>query len=103
VTEQRNRKVEFHVVNLDDGKATTIDGDTSGFGWAIGSGYKPGEEGSDYIESATKSTVTLASRTRHWKEIFVLNLKTKRVEKQETLDYNDKGQKTNRSVRFNPF
>lgn len=101
VTEDSKYKVTFHVVNLKPGNETQIDGGTSGFGWAIGSGRKAGEKGTDYIESVESNKLTIATRSLNWKATALLDLATKSVEREETFYYGESGQVTNREVYVN--
>jgi hypothetical protein len=101
VTEAGGEKVTFHIISLQSKKETAIDGGTSGFGWAIGSGLKSGEKGSDHIESVQSNKITIAKRSLNWKEITVLNLDAKRVERQEVYNYDQNGNTTNHSVSTN--
>lgn len=96
VTESAGYKVTFHILNLVTGKEDAIDGGSSGFGWSIGSGAKPGDLGSDYVEEAKSNFVTLVKRSFTWKEITTLNLVTKRVEQVEVINYGSKGNVINR-------
>jgi hypothetical protein len=99
VTEGRNGKVVFHVVDVQTKREVSIDGDDSGFGGHIGSEVKPGEIGSDYVEKIEGNRIWISKRSFNWKETTVLNLDTKSVERLETIYFNASGQVTNRSVR----
>ncbi len=101
VTEGSEYGETFHIINLQSKKEIEIDGGTAGFGRDIGSGRKPGEPFSDYIESVASNKVTIATRSLDWKETWLLNLDSKRIERAETFDYDQSGNVTNHSVYVN--
>lgn len=97
VTDSKDKKVLFHIVNLRTANEISIDGGTSGFGWAIGSGRKRGENGADYIDDVQSNRLTIAKRSLNWKETWVLNLDSRRVDKHEVYIYDKDGNITNQS------
>jgi len=101
VTEQKNHKVAFHLVNMETKQDIQIDADSSGFGRHIGFGEKSGDPGTDYIEGVQSNRITVAMRSLDWKETMVLNLVSKSIERRETLYFDATGQATNRSVQTN--
>ncbi len=101
VTEGSKYRVTFHLVNLELKREISIDGGTSGFGSSIGSGTKPGEQFSDYIENVQSNKVTIATRSLSWKETSLLNLDSKRIERQETFLYDASGKVTNHWASVN--
>jgi hypothetical protein len=96
VTEGATHRVTFHVVNLMTKVEIPIDGETSGFGWNIGAGRKPGDVDTDYVESTQSNNIAIAQRSLNWKETTILNLDRRKIEREEILEYDISGQITNR-------
>ena len=99
VTQENNYKVVFHFFDLVEKRDIQINADGAGFGWRIGSGKKPGDTGTDYIEEAQSNRVTVATRSLDWKETMILNLATKSVERWEGIYFDKNGQVTKRRVQ----
>ncbi len=101
VTQEKDGKVLFHLVNLKNKKEIQINADSSGFGWDIGSGRKPGDKYTDYVENVQSNQIMIATRSGDWKEMMVLNLANKSIARRETIYFDSTGQITNRSVQTN--
>lgn len=83
--------VVFHFIDIQTGEEISVDGHESGFGVDIVPEGKIGDPGSDYIVKVSPPIVVLAERSLTWKEVYTINLKTKRMERVETSFFNPDG------------
>jgi hypothetical protein len=98
VTEYPKEKVTIHVHNLKTKEDIAIDGQGTGFGGGIGSGLKAGEPFSECVERVEPGRITISKRSLNWKETKVLDLRSKKIESEETFSYDANGQITNRAT-----
>ena len=85
VTEEWPHGVTFHIVNLQTGKHTQIEGQGSVFGMYIGSKRTAREKGTDYVENAEPSKLVVTTRSWEWKETTTLDLNKNKIERSEHL------------------
>ncbi len=96
VTETKSSEIVLHIVDLASGQEIAIDGVLSGLGHGIGTGRKPGERGTDFIERVEGERLVIVSRSFDWSETIVVNLKARSVERVDTYDYDSGGRVTRR-------
>jgi len=94
VTEGPSHQVTYHLVNLTTKEHIEFDGGTSGFGGHIGAPRKSGEPFTDYVESVVSNRLTLVKCTTSWIEKTVLNLRTHKIESEETINLEPNSAKT---------
>jgi hypothetical protein len=98
ITVEPRKKVFFNVIDLDTKKEIRIDGDSSGFGWNIGSKRNPGEKLTDYVESVQSNKIVVATRSLNWKETTKLDLNSKSIDLVEISYYDQNNQITNHTM-----
>ncbi len=91
-------RTAIHVVDLQTNRYLRFDANT-GFGGSIGSGRKPGEKGTDYIEAVDPPRVIIAQRSvLDWKARIVLNVESGTVERHDYWEYDSGGRVTKHYV-----
>jgi hypothetical protein len=91
VTEDRAGRATFHLFNVTAGTDVEIVGGNSDFGGHIGAPRPPGDDLTDYIESADTTAVVLATRNANRKIITVLDLTSRTVAKVEDVVLDSNG------------
>ena len=80
-------RATLHVLDLNSNTDTTIDITDTAFGWNLGSCRAPGQEFTDFIVSADKETITLATCLTGRRQEIVINLRSKSIETERTVSY----------------
>jgi hypothetical protein len=98
VTDKAGGGITFHVVNGKSKSHISIDGDGSIFGINIGAPRSRGTRDTDYLEEIAPERIAAVTRSRGTKQVSILNLQEKTLERIEMYYYSPDGVVTNRSV-----
>jgi len=94
VTEESESKATLHLVSNSNGKHLAIAIGGCDFGNFTGrdiQGGKAGAPGSNYIEFIGADTIRLVTRGYNWRSALKVNLKTKKTENEESVQFDDSG------------
>jgi hypothetical protein len=91
VTENLRERATINILRRDTNELTRIYAGTCSFGNHIGSKRQAGEAFTDYVGGITNGMLFLVSRYLDGKNVYVIDLAKKRVERIDRYDYNQDG------------